>query len=229
MTLELFTSVLEEFVGEKDRVFIPGLGIFAASFQPANISDNGFTINPPYRKIDFNSEEIDNISDSSIVQLYASRYGVDEDVASREIDESVREIKKTLNSDQVCELSGLGRFHIMSDGLVFFIVDKDAQLYPDGFGLESVSFKNRPITALDASLVSAPSPIQATEEIIEKVEAPVIEKKKKSKWWKALLWIVCVVLAILGAFMLFAHFCPELVDRILYTPEELDILNSVGL
>lgn len=225
MTLELFTSVLEEFVGENDRVFIPNLGIFTASFQPASISDNGFTINPPYRKIDFNSEEIDDTSASSIVQLYASRYGVDEEVASREIDESVREIKKSLNSDQVCELAGLGKFHIMSDGLVFFIVDKDAQLYPDGFGLESVSFKNRPVSSIEA--VSPKIQVEMKEEVTEKVEAPV--KKKKFKWWILLLWVVAIALALLGGFMLLAHFCPELVDKVLYTPEELDILNSAGL
>ncbi len=228
MTLELFTSFLEEIVGEKDRVSIPGLGIFTASLQPASISDNGFTINPPYRKIDFDFEESDDTSDQSIVQLYAVRYGVDKEVASREIDESVREIRKSLNSDQVCELPGLGKFHIMSDGLVFFIVDKEAQLYPDGFGLESVSFKNRPVASLDVPVVS--TPIQAeVEEVIEKEEVPLYPKKKKSKWWKVLLWLVCALFVMLGGFMLLAHFCPELIDKVLYTPEELDILNSVGL
>ena len=82
---------------------------------------------------------------------------------------------------------------------------------------------------------------EEAEEAEAQVEEPAVEEpvaqevsesgpaKKKAGFGKVLLvsFICLVVLAVLlfAAFMAAAHWAPELLDTILYTPEELEILN----
>lgn len=57
------------------------------------------------------------------------------------------------------------------------------------------------------------------------------EKKssRKSTGWKVLLWVMVALIALavtaLVAFVVLAHTAPDFIDSLLYTPEELDILN----
>ena len=64
--------------------------------------------------------------------------------------------------------------------------------------------------------------------VAEKPKKPVVEKPRKSAGKKLLItFIVLVVLAVvaLGAFVAVARMMPGVFDSILYTPEELEILN----
>lgn len=64
--------------------------------------------------------------------------------------------------------------------------------------------------------------------VAEKPKKPVVEKPKKSAGKKLLItFIVLAVLAVvaLGAFVAVARMMPGVFDSILYTPEELEILN----
>jgi hypothetical protein len=52
--------------------------------------------------------------------------------------------------------------------------------------------------------------------------------KKRSGWKIFWITILCLVLAaalFLGAFLAAAHWAPEMLDNLLYTQEELQILN----
>ena len=111
-----------------------------------------------------------------------------------------------------------------------------------------------PEPVVEPESVEDPEPIEEPEELIdiedfepvvepvaEPVSEPVIESesepepeqvivpaKKRSGWkavWISLLILVVIAVLLFGAFMAVAHLCPELLDTILYTPEELEILN----
>jgi nucleoid DNA-binding protein len=60
-------------------------------------------------------------------------------------------------------------------------------------------------------------------------EEPVVEAKKKLGFWKifakTLMWLVIFAVVLLAAFILVARFAPDTLDKILYTPEELEIIN----
>jgi hypothetical protein len=62
------------------------------------------------------------------------------------------------------------------------------------------------------------------------VAEPEVQEKKKPSFWrvlgKTLLILVIAAVAALGAYLLVAHFMPEFLDNILYTPEELEIINK---
>jgi len=65
------------------------------------------------------------------------------------------------------------------------------------------------------------------DRIVEKVSVPesMPVSKKRSGVLKAFLWIASVLILLLVAYVLVAHMYPHVLDQILYTPEELEILN----
>ena len=94
-------------------------------------------------------------------------------------------------------------------------------------------------TEIESEVVTEPDSEVVEEEqniIQEEPEKAVIEeekkniKKNKSPWKKLLigLLIIIVLAAVaLGIFLLLVEFCPEFVDKLLYTEEELQIINGV--
>ena len=52
---------------------------------------------------------------------------------------------------------------------------------------------------------------------------------RRRGFWKTLalviIWLIVVAVLALGLFVVAAHFMPDFIDQILYTPEELEIIN----
>lgn len=86
--------------------------------------------------------------------------------------------------------------------------------------------------------IMEPEVVPAPEPIVEPVEEPVSEptpvvesiKKAKPSFWKilgrTLLVLVITAVVALAAYLLIARFMPGALDNILYTPEELEIINK---
>ena len=62
-------------------------------------------------------------------------------------------------------------------------------------------------------------------EVAEPADVPAAKRSGWKAVWISLLCLVIAAVLLLGAFMAVAHWAPELLDTILYTPEELEILN----
>lgn len=321
MTLELFSSLLEEFISNNDTVVVPGLGVFKATVHSASISDKGFTINPPFRKLDFSPEQDAlSVQTPSFITLYAEAAKVSREDIQRELTEIIELINSILEEEAVLELPGLGKLRTLENGKVFFIMDREADIFPEGFGLESVSLKNKAFKPEGWELASVREPQRKEEEstevkkssetqeepaaqVIESSEAKeepaaqVVEsseakeegsehqkvnteeeekkreleeqeekqgkeesgekkrqekkgatekeqkkikkeqkkkerreRKKSGKWFWRLLWALTIIaIVLLCAFLLLSRFYPELLDKILYSPEELELIKSLGI
>ena len=342
MTLELFSSLLEEFISKNDTVVVPGLGVFKATVQSASISDKGFTINPPFRKLDFSPEQDAlSVQTPSFIALYAEAAKISREDIQRELAEIIELINSILEEEAVLELPGLGKLRTLENGKVFFIMDREADIFPEGFGLESVSLKNKAFKPEGWELASVREPqrkeeesteVKNSSEIHEEPAAQVVEsseakeepaaqvvesseakeegsehqkvnteeeekervleeqeekqgkeesgekkrqekkeatekeekeeqkketqekeeatekeqkkiekeKKKKKKerrerkksgnWFWRLLWALTIIaIVLLCAFLLLSRFYPELLDKILYSPEELELIKSLGI
>lgn len=237
MTIESFTSCLEEFIMEHDRLLVPGLGSFKAGLQAATISDNGFTINPPYRKLEFiYGEDLGIGENEQYDYLYSIKEKMDLEKVREELAEIISEIKREVEANSLVELPGLGKLRSLGDGHLFFVMDKDAQIYPEGFALSSVSLKNRVSGIPEVVAVPKPveQPVAATEghnEAVskeQKVADGLAKKKKKMPVGvKVILWLLGIALLLLAGFMALAYFCPDFIDTLLYSPDEIELLKTL--
>ena len=246
MTIESFTSCLEEFIMEHDRLLVPGLGAFTAGLQGATISDNGFTINPPYRKLDFIYGEDLGIGENEQYDfLYSIKEKMDLEKVREELAEIISEIKREVEANSLVELPGMGKLRSLGDGHLFFVMDKDAQIYPEGFALSSVSLKNR-VSGIP-EVVAIPKPVEqpaavaeghneaetseTAEEAVskEKKTADGLARKKKKMpiVVKVILWLLGIALLLLAGFMALAYFCPDFIDTLLYSPDEIELLKAL--
>lgn len=252
MTIESFTSCLEEFIMEHDRLLVPGLGSFTAGLQAATISDNGFTINPPYRKLEFiYGEDLGIGENEQYDYLYSIKEKMDLEKVREELAEIISEIKREVEANSLVELPGLGKLRSLGDGHLFFVMDKDAQIYPEGFALSSVSLKNRvsgipevvaapkpveqPVAATEghneAEASETAEPSEPAEEAVskeQKVADGLAKKKKKMPVGvKVILWLLGIALLLLAGFMALAYFCPDFIDTLLYSPDEIELLKTL--
>lgn len=264
MTIESFTSCLEEFIMEHDRLLVPGLGAFTAGLQGATISDNGFTINPPYRKLEFiYGEDLGIGENEQYDYLYSIKEKMDLEKVREELVEIISEIKREVEANSLVELPGLGKLRSLGDGHLFFVMDKDAQIYPEGFALSSVSLKNR-VSGIP-EVVAAPKPVEQPVAVAEghnEAEATVTaeshneaetsetagtsepaeeavskeqktadglarKKKKMPVVVKVILWLLGIALLLLAGFMALAYFCPDFIDTLLYSPDEIELLKAL--
>ena len=252
MTIESFTSCLEEFIMEHDRLLVPGLGSFTAGLQAATISDNGFTINPPYRKLEFiYGEDLGIGENEQYDYLYSIKEKMDLEKVREELAEIISEIKREVEANSLVELPGLGKLRSLGDGHLFFVMDKDAQIYPEGFALSSVSLKNRvsgipevvaapkpveqPVAATEghneAEASETAEPSEPSEEAVskeQKVADGLARKKKRMPVVvKVILWLLGIALLLLAGFMALAYFCPDFIDTLLYSPDEIELLKTL--
>lgn len=300
MDIDLLSKMVYDLILENDRVALPGVGCFVAEIVPASFSDKGYTINPPYRRLYFRTRPDDG---ELLVDLYSKSNGVPVEDARSIITDFLTEMKEVLLSRKVIVLPGLGRLRATRENNIFFVADEGLDIYPEGFGLQSLSLKTHketeqelssamdeiggilasapaaePVPAASAEATSEaipeetaavvaepepvaepvaepspvptpePAPEPAPEPIIAPTPEPVQEaiaeanteptpetiaeptpEKHMPKGLKAALIAVlstaAVAALLLGTYLLLARYCPDFIDSILYTAEELEILN----
>ena len=300
MDIALLSKMIGELLLDHDEVGLPGLGTFMAEMVPASFSDKGYTINPPYKRVTFLPSRSE---DDSLVRLYSESNAIDYDQSKAILQHFLEETKKGLVDNKVVVFPGLGRLRSTRQNNFFFITDEDLDIFPDAFGLPSVSLKNHtepgrevqakveelvnlveaPVEEVPAGVIPAdvlpaedtiapveeaplleivepapepeatpePEPISAPETtpapepipapettpepepVPEPAPAPasarIRKKRSLPKWLKAtlltLLVIIGVAAVLLAAFVILAQAAPDFIDSILYTPEELRIIN----
>lgn len=214
--------MVKEVMMNHDSVTLPGLGSFMAELVPASFSDKGYTINPPYRRLSFRQRWRED--DSLLADFYSRTNGIDKSQAAGIVGEFISGLKETLQSKKLVVLPGLGRLRATKENAFFFIADEDLDIYPYGFGLEPVSLKTHEETPEEVTAVVKELQEALTADDAVKVEEKTVARRKKP-WLAATLWIAASVILFLGLFMLFARIAPDLTDKILYSEEELRIIN----
>ena len=251
MNVDLLSQMVYDLILGNDRVTLPGVGTFVAEMVPATFTDRGYTINPPYRKLSFRSS---GPADTLLVDLYAASANVSKEVAGRVLGEFLSEMKAVLFAKKTVVFPGLGRLRATRENNIFFVADESLDIFPEGFGLEPLSLKARRETVEDISrsveqlgeILNGPA-VEAVSEPVEAVSEPVeaevpeaslkqenvrVEEKKDAKSGKvwrgivvAAVVLVATAVVVIGGFIVLAHIAPAFVDSLLYTPEELQIIN----
>ena len=163
MDIDLLSKMIKELVMDHDRVSLPGLGTFVAETVPAAFSDKGYTVNPPYRKLSFRPVK-DKESDTLLVDFYASANGVSSEIAERALVTFIDGLRDVLQTRKNVVFPGLGRMRATKENNFFFVADEDLDIYPEGFGLVSLSLKTHEETKEEVSAA-----VDALKSLIEEV------------------------------------------------------------
>ncbi len=240
MDIDLFSDIVKDLVLDNDEVTLPGVGTFVSELMPSTFSDKGYTINPPYRRLSFRQRWDEN--DTLLQDFYSKTNGIDADAAQKIVSEFLTGLKETLQSKKLVVLPGLGRLRATKENTFFFIADEDLDIYPYGFGLEPVSLKTHEETPEEIEAVvkelkeTIDGPAASEEPVANQVEVqevpdeapePVVvpAATKERRPWLIAVSVACAIVIGLGLFALFARMAPGVVDKWLYTPEELEIIN----
>lgn len=216
MDINLLSRMVGELVLDNDRVSLPGVGSFLVEDVPATFSDRGYTINPPYRRLSFSQAKGD---DTLLVDLYAVSNRVNSREAEKIISRFLTELLSDLRTKGTVVFPGLGRMKMTRQNDILFFCDEDLDIFPGGFGLEPISLKTR-----SEAPVAEPAAEPALEPAAEP-EAAATEPKKKSVFWRVVLILFLLAVVTAAVFMALTKLAPDFLDTLLYTPEELYIIN----
>jgi hypothetical protein len=180
MDIDLLAKMVKEVIMDHDSVTLPGVGCFVTEVVPASFTDKGYTIHPPYRRLFFSPKQGD---DTLLVSLYASSNNISEEDATRILVEFLSEMKEVLKVRKTIVFPGLGRLRATRENHFFFVADEDLDIYPAGFGLESLSLKTHEETKEEvaeavsnlADMLEAPAPAPVVEETVADA-SPVAEE-----------------------------------------------------
>ena len=245
MDIDLLAKMVKEAILDHDTVTLPGVGCFVAELVPSTFSDKGYTINPPYRRLYFSPKQG---GDTYLVDLYArDNEEVDADMATRILTEFLAEMKEVLKVKKTVVFPGLGRLRATRENHFFFVADEDLDIYPEGLGLAPLSLKTHVETPEEVATAVAglaelieEIPDQVGNDEVEKVaeeispraalgrndnEAALDRNDKSRKFWRIVLIVLCVLVGLLVIFVLLSRLAPGLVDPLLYSKEELQILR----
>jgi nucleoid DNA-binding protein len=201
-----FVSELKSVLHAKKMVLFPGLGRLRATKE-----NNVFFIA---------DEDLD---------IYPEGFGLGpislktHQETSEEVTAAVADLKTLLEADPVPDSDPV------SDSSP--LLDSDPKPEADPEPDPDSKPEPEPEQEVKVESVNDPKPEPEIEILVEPVDevvvsVPVVEKPSGKNWVKVLLVILAVLALLVVAYMLVGRLCPEWIDRFLYTPEELKILNS---
>lgn len=248
MEISLFSKCIKDLIVENDKVDVPYLGTFSAEMMPASYSDKQTTIHPPYRKMTFHKADISLADGSLLLEKVRRETGVSAEQASVELGWCLSRLCSELEGRKSCQLPGLGVMRANARNEFFFIPDDDLDIWPDGVGLLPISIKVSEKADMPAQAemeeVQAPAEeeVAPVEEIVEPVELPEEPQQPEERKlyfgdqderperpegpnWLRIVLIAILVLAVLFivASYLFTDEMSPILDRLLYTKEELEL------
>ena len=253
MDIDLLSKMVKELILDNDKVVLPGFGAFVAEIVPSTFSDKGYTINPPYRKLYFRARtEDDNMlikfyADSNNVELAVADKVIRDFISEMK---TVLFARKTVVFPGLGRLRATKEnavFFVADEDMDIYPEGFGLEPISLKTHLETPQEISSAVAQLKA-IVDAPvvepestdaEPELVVEPVVEPepvVVEPVVETEpvtevpeKKVSAGKIFLIIALALVAFavlfMAAFFAVAHWAPEFMDSLLYTPEELEILN----
>lgn len=250
----MFSKCIKELIVENDRVDVPYLGTFTAEMMPASYSDRQTTIHPPYRRMSFRKADVTLADGGLLLDKVRREIGVTHDQAGVELGWCLSRLCSELEGRKSCKLPGLGVMRANARNEFFFVPDEDLDIWPDGIGFEAIAIK-MPREARWAEEMPGQAGHDAESQaghdaegqVRHDAEEPVVQEerrpttvvaskpkepaKKRSRRHLKPVWIVLIVLGALlllfiAACYLFTDQMSPILDPLLYTKEELELLRG---
>ena len=213
-----FVSELKAVLHAKKVVVFPGLGrlratkennIFFIANEDLDIYPEGFGLEPVSLKT--HKETAEDVS-AAVADL-KSMLSTEQEPVAEPVQEPLPEPEPIPEPDPLPEPDS------EIEILVEPMPDSELETVPEAETMaESVPESE---TVPEPEIVPEPESIPVVTPAVE----AAVEKKGGVKWGKVLLIVLAVLALLVIAYMLVGRLCPEWIDRFLYTPEELEIIN----
>jgi len=243
MEISLFSQCVKDLIAENDKVDVPYLGTFSAEMMPASYSDRQTTIHPPFRKMAFHKCEVSLEQGRLLLDKVVQETGVSLEQAGVELGWCLSRLCSELEGSKICKLPGLGVMRANARNEFYFVPDDDLDIWPDGLGLEPVSIKlserrevpqpepepePEPESKPESKPESAPEPDSKPESSIPSwSDTPAPDHSERLRIIRLILIVLAVLLVLfVAASYLFTDTMSPILDRILYTREELRLLGK---
>lgn len=228
MDLNLLAKTIKESLIENQKAEVPSLGTFLFRISAARISEDGKTILPPSGAVSFKSDP--KVTGESLIRYCSSRTGISVKSTTYEIHNCIENLKRELSKEKRVHLPELGLLTPDNAGVIIFTPEDEDSICRDIFGFTAVPVK--PIK--ENKQVQQESHTDNTLEIAEKKatqekdkETPTPKEKKKkglSKAMMAAIISITAIIIVLVTIYLLGRF--GLLDSIIYTEEELELIKS---
>lgn len=242
MTVTELSNILKVLLRRYERVEIPSVGTLHMEHIPSQIINEGTTITPPSSRIYFDSSEADmDFSDSALVKEYATNKGITQKKAEEEVRSLVKSLKENLLEDSQLMFPELGKLIFSENSTFIFESHPSVDPQAGSFGLEVL-----PLRAMPEFEQEPESETESKQEHLQEVadNEPQVEQEaeqgaeaepEKANKRKLPLYLI-IVLSIVGLIVLlvlvvivFKEELTPLLERILYSKEELQFLRENGL
>ena len=239
MEINLFSKCIKELIVENDRVDVPYLGTFTAEMMPASYSDRQTTIHPPYRRMSFRKADITLADGRLLLDKVRKEIGVTLDQAGVELGWCLSRLCSELEGRKSCKLPGLGVMRANARNELFFVPDDDLDIWPDGLGFEAIAIK---MPKEPGRAEEMPEQVehderqvkkdeqelrQPTEVITESLIPEKPERRRLRPIWIVLIVLAALLLLFIAACYLFTDQMSPILDPLLYSKEELELLRGV--
>ncbi|MBR5861947.1 MAG: hypothetical protein IKZ08_01310 [Bacteroidales bacterium] len=254
MDIDLLSKMVKELILDNDRVVLPGLGCFVAEIVPSTFSDKGYTINPPYRRLYFRAKPdqddalIRFYAASNNIEMELAGKIINDFIAEMK---PVLYSKKNIVFPGLGRLRATKEnavFFVADEDLDIYpdgfglepVSLKTHQESPEEVTAAVEGLKSM----LEVPAPAEPAPVEpepAAPEIPARVREPlepmtyddmeeVDEMPAGPSPLRPVLIAVLVILVIaalaLVAFAIVSRVCPEWIDSLLYSQEELEIIKN---
>lgn len=244
MNVELLSKVFREVIMRYGELILPFMGSVELIDVPANFSEDGMVVCPPSKRLSFNNFNLN--SNNNLAEVYSSFANLPLLEARAEVAGQVEQIRKLLAEKGSFSIDGFATLSYSASNGYSVEADPSFELSTDTYGLDKIEFERQqrsaePVQEQEKKFVQ--ESVQQQEEEIKQKE-PVKEikadKKESSKRQKeqrlspaikALMW-VAIIVALIALLLFIVIFFKEplmpLLEKLLYTKEELEIIHFGG-
>ena len=181
------------------KVAVPGLGVFYASYKPAELQFAGKSILPPDRTIEFN-QRAKSDGDSFLASFIARHQNIEVAHAEEVIAEFVQNAKHSLQQESRFDMGDFGSLALDVEGNVHFFAAQNRIFSSESFGLkpliaETVYSKTRIVVEREVPVI----PLHPFDEAEREEEGIEVSPRRSSVRWGAYAAVAAALVMTLSA------------------------------
>lgn len=224
-----FVAELKQVLFARKTVVFPGLGrlratkenaVFFVADEDLDIYPEGFGLQPISLKTHVETPaEVTAVVEGLKAMVDIPEVKPSPETVAEPKQEEILEEPLPLDEPEIEDETGIAADLVIEDEPVAVPIIEEEPINE-----EEPAAEDKPIAENEPDVIE----IAASEDDLS-AEQKSQQLPRRRGFWKTLalviIWLIVVAVLALGLFVVAAHFMPDFIDQILYTPEELEIIN----